>query len=714
MNKSIPLLFSAICIIASLYSCDKTQEKEIPVESISLSQPVAELLVGESIHLMAIVLPKQATDQTVIWASSKPSVAIVSESGIVTAIAEGQSTIIANAGGRSASCLVTVTSSSSSTASVTSVTLDKTSLTLLVGEEATLKATVKPSDAPNKDVTWVSDKTSVATVDGNGKVSAKAVGEANITVLTKVGGKKAVCNVIVTAKNVKVTGISLNKTSLSLEIGETQALVANITPSNATNKKVNWLSNDSSVASVDENGNVTGKGLGSATIIATTADGGKKATCSVKVTASTSSVAVTGVNLDKTSLSLAVGESATLTATVKPDNASNKQVSWSSSATGIASVDSNGTVTAKAEGSAKITVTTKDGNKKASCTVTVNTSSQSSSISWQLNPDCIVGSNDKLNTTRPSDNTYYGNEPYRTYGAIGLFDPEKNNKTYFAYHFKNRAECWNSMNMSYAYSFKVLNYKNEIVDIVDGYTDRSAGCDADGHASIMVLGDNLRGISEGWFPCPYVLIRKPASLVKGKDILIEVTELLSQNNPIHKGYYYLVPDAGRNVQIEFTGQGVELGTFPDSNDYLMIHEFMPNMYKNGKKILEWNKSSKEWAITSDGYNIGMTNAYRVSIRIRKLIFDVTTKDTEESFFNGLYVFWVGDRLSPYPSTEVEDGGVDWRWRDGAAIMSNKTAKYELEVSYDGQSITTVTGTIKILGYGKKVHPYHHPDGTWWN
>lgn len=372
MNNIRHLLFSVACIIALICSCDITQEREVPVESVSLSQPIAELLVGESIQLIAIISPKQATDQTVIWASSKPSVAIVSDDGIVTALTEGESTILANAGGKSASCIVTVTSSSSSDVSVTGVALDKTSLTLVVGEEATLKATVKPDNAPNKEVTWVSDKTSVATVDGNGKVSAKAVGEANITVLTKIGGKRAVCNVTVTAESVKVTGISLNKSSMTIEVGETQSLVATITPSNATNKKVNWVCNDPTVASVDENGNVTGKGLGNATIIATTVDGGKKATCSVKVTSSSSNVAVTGVSLDKTSLTLSVGESVTLNATVKPDNASNKQVSWSSSATGIATVDGNGTVTAKATGSANITVTTKDGGLTASCVVTVS------------------------------------------------------------------------------------------------------------------------------------------------------------------------------------------------------------------------------------------------------------------------------------------------------------------------------------------------------
>jgi uncharacterized protein YjdB len=804
MSRTTYLLFFSVCFFALICSCDKTQEKEVPVESVSISQPIAELLVGESIQLIAMISPKQATDQTVIWASSKPSVAIVSDGGIVTALAEGESTIIANAGGKSASCLVTVTSSSGpSDSPVTSVTLDKTSLTLLVGEEATLKATVKPSDAPNKEVAWISGNTAIATVDGNGKVSAKSVGETNITVLTKVGGKKADCNVIVTAEKVKVTGISLNTNSLSLAVGETQTLVAIITPSNASNKKVDWLSNDSSVASVDEEGNVTGNGLGSATIIATTADGGKKATCSVKVTKSgssvavtgiklnkssitigvgesqtlvatiepsnatnknvnwtsndtsiatvdetgkvtgkgvgnatiiattaeggkkatcsvkvnpsSSSVAVTGVSLDRTSLNLSVGESATLMATVTPSNASNKEVTWSSDQTSVATVDARGKVTAKNTGTARITVTTNDGGKKAYCTVTVNSSIQGYSLSsWQLNPDCIVGTNDRLNTTRPSDSAYYGNEPYRSYGAIGLFDPEKNNTTNILCHFKHGAECWNNDNMSYAYTFKVINYKNDVVDIIDGYTKNSADFDADGYAYIKVYGENLRNMGKGVYPSPDIMIRKPSSLVKGRDILIEVTEYISNNNAVQRGYYYLVPDAGRNAKIEFTGQGVELGVFPDSNDYVMVHEFMPIIYKNGKKILEWNKSLKEWSITSDGYSMGITSSYRVEVRMTKLIFDKTAKDTEKSFLNRLFLFEAGDNIMHNPSIYPEKGGIACDWSYGPVLMSNKIAGYEMDVLYDGRSITTVTGTIKILSYGKKAHPYHHPDGSWWN
>ena len=173
------------------------------------------------------------------------------------------------------------------------------------------------------------------------------------------------------AGSVAVTGVTLNKTTTSLEVGQTETLTATIAPSNATNQNMSWTSNNTSVATVDQNGVVTAVSAGQATITVTTADGNKTAICTVTVTApSTDPVAVTGVTLNKTSTSIKVGATETLTATIEPSNATNKGLSWTSSAPAIASVN-NGVVTGVAEGNATITVTTTDGNKTATCTVTV-------------------------------------------------------------------------------------------------------------------------------------------------------------------------------------------------------------------------------------------------------------------------------------------------------------------------------------------------------
>ena len=249
---------------------------------------------------------------------------------------------------------------------VTGVSLNTNSLTLEEGGTATLTATVEPDEASNKNVTWESSDSSVATVDTSGKVTA--VGAGNTTIKATVDGKSAECSVTVKeAANVPVESVSLDKTSLGLTEGETAQLTATVEPEDASNKNVTWSTSNASIATVDANGEVTAVSAGTATITAT-ADG-KSATCTVTVTADT--VPVTGVSLNKTSTSLYVGDTETLTATVQPGNASNQTVTWSTSDPSVATVE-NGTVTAVGRGTATITVTTVDGGFTAGCTVTVS------------------------------------------------------------------------------------------------------------------------------------------------------------------------------------------------------------------------------------------------------------------------------------------------------------------------------------------------------
>lgn len=167
---------------------------------------------------------------------------------------------------------------------------------------------------------------------------------------------------------VKVESVSLNSTSMTMVEGDSQSLMATVSPSTATNKKVIWSSSNSSVATVDDRGTVTAIAPGTAIITAKSEDGGKTATCSVKVNAKV--YPVESISLDKTSASLKVGETTTLTATIKPENASNKKVIWSSSNGEIATVK-DGVVTAIKEGEATITAKTENGGKTASCSITV-------------------------------------------------------------------------------------------------------------------------------------------------------------------------------------------------------------------------------------------------------------------------------------------------------------------------------------------------------
>lgn len=247
---------------------------------------------------------------------------------------------------------------------VTEVKLDKDSLTLDVGGSENFAATITPSNATNKNVTWSSDNQNVATVE-NGKVTAVGAGKATITVTAEDGNKTATC--AVTVNPISVTGVTLDQSALPISVGGSAELKANVTPENATNKTVTWSSDNTAVATVDASGKVTAVAPGTATITVTTADGGKTANCTVTVTQP-----VNDVTLDKTTMDLFVGNGGTLTAKIQPDNASNKTVDWTTSNAGVATVDANGKVTAVGAGKATITATAADGSeKKAVCEVTV-------------------------------------------------------------------------------------------------------------------------------------------------------------------------------------------------------------------------------------------------------------------------------------------------------------------------------------------------------
>ena len=281
---------------------------------------------------------------------------------------------------------------------VTSVTLDKTDLTLDVNDKATLTATVNPNDATNKTATWKSDKPEIVEVDSNGNVTAKAAGTATITATAD--GKSASCKVTVNGQpaTVPVQSVELNQTTLELKAGNTATLTATVSPEGATNKDVTWTSDKPEIAAV-EGGKVTAVNEGTAIITAKAGD--KTATCTVTVTKA--DVAVESVTLDKTSLDLKTGDNTTLTATVNPESATNKDVTWISDKPEIAAVE-GGTVTAKAEGTATITVTTIDGGKIATCKVTVTPKTVPvSGIQVQGAASIYVGDTTKLTATITPD-----------------------------------------------------------------------------------------------------------------------------------------------------------------------------------------------------------------------------------------------------------------------------------------------------------------------
>lgn len=261
------------------------------------------------------------------------------------------------------------------TVAVTGVTLDKSTLKLNVKETYQLVPTVKPSNATNKEVTWKSSNSAIATVSDDGTVTAVKAGTARITCTTRDGNKSAVCSVTVTNTTVSVTGVTLDKTTLKLNVKETYQLVPTVKPSNATNKEVTWKSSNSTVATVSDDGTVTAVKAGTARIICTTKDGNKTAQCNVTVTDDPGpggDISVSKVTISPATVNLTVGDSHQFSVKVDPADATNQEVTWSSSDPTIASVDSKGLVTGKAEGKATITVTSKDGGLTSKATVTVS------------------------------------------------------------------------------------------------------------------------------------------------------------------------------------------------------------------------------------------------------------------------------------------------------------------------------------------------------
>ncbi len=320
---------------------------------------------GKTFQLKKIVAPSDAANKRVTWASTNEGVATVDKAGLVTARASsGRATITATTqdGKKVAKCTVYIGKR------VTGIKLNATAKTLSAkGKTTLLKATVAPTTAAFQSVTWKSSNTKVATVSSSGRVTAKAnSGSCTITATARDGsGKTAKCALYI---GKHVTSVKLDKTFYTLTgKGKTFQLKKIVAPTTAANKRVTWSSSNTKVATVSTTGKVTAKASsGKATITATAQDGAKTAKCTVYI-----GKRVTGIKLNATAKSIGKGSTYTLKPTFAPTTAANKTLSWKSSNTSVATVSSKGVVTAKAIGTATITVKTQDGAKTATCKVTV-------------------------------------------------------------------------------------------------------------------------------------------------------------------------------------------------------------------------------------------------------------------------------------------------------------------------------------------------------
>lgn len=377
-SKIISIFMAVLILITTISFAVPANAAAAP----ALSAKTLTVKVGKTATLKMKNTTAKAT-----WTTSNKTIATVSSAGVVKGIKVGTANITAAVNKKKYVCKVTVKKAATPTKKPTPKPVVKVSsirLSLVVsgqtskttmdlGKSGNVIATVLPSNATNKTITWKTSNAKVVSIDTNGKVSAKGVGTAKITATAADGSKKTASMTITVKKPIiKVTSVKVSvgtgysKTILDNK-GQTY-LTASVSPYNASNTNVRWKSSSASIASVDQYGYVTGKKPGKVTITATATDGsGKYGTIDITVNAA--------VATKVTSVTVAVAPgysdkiydnngTTKLTASVFPSNASIKTVTWKSNSPSVASVDSNGMVTALKAGTATITATADDGSRK--------------------------------------------------------------------------------------------------------------------------------------------------------------------------------------------------------------------------------------------------------------------------------------------------------------------------------------------------------------
>ncbi len=342
--------------------------KYTPATAVELDQDNITLYRDASLQLSATVFPDSVSISTLGWYSLNSNVASVSDNGMVYANGVGETDIIVWADQVSDTCHVKVTP-----IMVETITLNANHLSMALDETFTLTANATPDNAENRTLEWIIPENNViATImTSENHLNIGAAGEGTVTITVRAtdgSGVSATCEVFVSA-NTPVKSLTLSPETMTLYVGNSQQLNAIITPQDAYTQDLRWMSSNSNVAYVDNNGWVYGNGVGNAVITAITTDGSNlSATCAVTVTY----IPVESVTLSACELQMNEGESTYLSANVLPYNAYDRSITWTSSNPRVATVTSNGRVNAQAVGTTIITATTNDGtNISAACRVTV-------------------------------------------------------------------------------------------------------------------------------------------------------------------------------------------------------------------------------------------------------------------------------------------------------------------------------------------------------
>lgn len=338
---------------------------------ISLSRTDIDMKVGDEYTLVVTITPETTIDKTVDWSSSDNTIATVSN-GVVHALKLGEATIQAktkDGSNLTVCCRVNVIPTM-----VESISLSKSEVQLILGNSERISATILPTNATNKAINWEVENPNIASVS-DGLITALGVGNTTVKAIATDGSEIfAICSVIVNP--ISISSIELSPSSAAINVGESLTLSATVLPSNASNQQLLWHSSDNDVASV-ANGVVIGKRPGNVIITAQSTDGSNKsAIASIKV----NDILASNIYLDKSSISMLVGDEETLVATITPKGVTSNEVIWTTTNSAVATVR-DGVVVAKGYGNATITATTTDGTDlSAMCQISVDKRSQS--ISW--------------------------------------------------------------------------------------------------------------------------------------------------------------------------------------------------------------------------------------------------------------------------------------------------------------------------------------------
>ena len=402
-------------------------DKNVLITKININEKYISLAVGYSHSITYRTTPSNATELSLSFVSSDPSVAVVDSKGVIRGVKPGSAIITVSSNNGMVKDTTYVTVYKKGNTNVVSgesiatenypkkIELSNSDLNLAKGTSSQLIAIVSP-DGVNKKVSWSSSNSNVATVDSNGLIVARGVGNATIVAKT-INGLTSTCKVSVADYSLKLKSINITTNYSRININSEKQLFVDFNPANASNKTVTWTSSDPNVVSVNQSGLVKAKSPGTAIITAKSNDGGYTDTATIEVTDYGNIINETGLTFENSNYSVGINQTISLNPTIVPSNATYKGIEFTSSNASVATVDSNGVVKGLSEGTTTITAITKKNKVKASVKVTVKmiksvgVSLNNTNVSIKLNDTYTLVSNVNPDNATNRTVTYLSSNP---------------------------------------------------------------------------------------------------------------------------------------------------------------------------------------------------------------------------------------------------------------------------------------------------------------